>query len=449
MPAFIGLPGEEALASTPPDTDSAVAPPLDATERRRGRRLAISSHPLGMTFGLVFTQHLPTLALVSLGASETVVGLQSAFGAADLLRLPTLRAVSVFAKRTILVGGQVAALVAATPMLAFPLLLDEARAGSDRAVGIALLSLMTVVAWMRISETVWFPLLRSYVEPDRIGRFFGTLRSGWHLALIVYYLGASFWLARQPDGFGPLFAVAWGFGLLRILLIRRLPERSEQTGERIRAREAMALIVHERPLRRYLVGASITAAVRGSVVPFVLVMMRREIGFADGEVLYTTVAFFAGGLASLYLWGRTVDRVGPAPVFRLTSLAGGALIASLVLVEQASAGALVGLVGFFFAFAVLNSGFGVADTQVLFGLAPPEAPARTLVIALTVSAVLGSLAPLVVGSALDAFLDGRESERLLVYHGFFAIAAAVQALAFLPLRGFRREVGGDRARDRA
>lgn len=390
-----------------------------------------------MTFSLVFTQHLPTLALVALGASEATVGLQSAFGAADLLRLPTLRAVSVMAKRTILVGGQVAALFAATPMLAFPWLLEHASRGGGMAIPIAMLSLAAVIASARVSDTVWFPLLRSYVEPQRIGRFFGTLRSGWHLALILYYLGASAWLARNPDGFGPLFAVAWGFGLARILLIRRLPERSERTGERIRAREAMALILRERPLRRYLAGASMAAAVRGSLVPFVIVMMRREVGFSDGQVLFTTVAYFAGGLASLYWWGRTVDRTGAAPIFRWTSLTAGALIASLVLVEQASPVALAGLVAFFFLFAVLNAGFGVADTHVLFGLAPPEAPARTLVIAATVTAVLGSLAPLIVGIALDLWLEGRETGRLLVYHGFFALAAGVQAVAFVPLRGFR------------
>ena len=53
--------------------------PLDDEQRARGRRLAITSHPAGMTFRMVFTQHLPTLALVSLGAGEFWVGLQASF----------------------------------------------------------------------------------------------------------------------------------------------------------------------------------------------------------------------------------------------------------------------------------------------------------------------------------------------------------------------------------
>jgi hypothetical protein len=30
------------------------------------------------------------------------------------------------------------------------------------------------------------------------------------------------------------------------------------------------------------------------------------VGCSSGEILFTTVASFAGGLASLYLWGRVV-----------------------------------------------------------------------------------------------------------------------------------------------
>ena len=415
-----------------------VAPPLDEAARRHGRRLAISSHPLGMTFSLVFTQHLPTLALVSLGASEAVVGIQSGLGAMDLLRLPALRAVSVFSKRTILIAGQVVALAAAGPLICFPILLDRSRRlDGDGAVAIALLSLVGVTAAVRVAETVWFPLLRSYVEPERIGRFFGALRSGWHIALILYYVGASLWLRASPDSYGPLFAVAWGCGLLRIGLIRLLPERNERTGQRIRAREAIALLRDEPRLRKYLLGVGIAASIRNSVVAFLIVMMRREVGFSDAEVLYTTVATFAGGLASLYLWGRAVDLVGSAPIFRATALGGAGLIAGLVFVDHATPETLLGLIVFFFAFSVLNAGFGVADTHVLFGLAPPEAPARTLVIAAVVTSLLGSLSPLAVGAGLDWLLTGRETGRVVVYHGFFLGAAAVYAMTFLPLRRFR------------
>ncbi|MCH7707639.1 MAG: hypothetical protein IH884_04070, partial [Myxococcales bacterium] len=103
-----------------PRIDSAAEAPLDDFARARGRRLAISSHPFGMTFQTVFTQPLPTLALLALGASETQVGLQiAALNGFLLLQLPTLRLVARYSKRSILVGGHLFALLAAAPLLGF------------------------------------------------------------------------------------------------------------------------------------------------------------------------------------------------------------------------------------------------------------------------------------------------------------------------------------------
>jgi len=409
--------------------------PLSPGAMRRGRRLAIGSHPMGMTFAMIFTQHLPTLALVALGASATVVGIQSAFVAAELIMLPTLRLVGRFSKRSILVVGQIAALCVATPLLFFDQLTDSAATGGP-AVWIALASLGGIAICIRAADTVWFPLLRSYVEPLRIGRFFGTLRSGWHFALILYYLAARAWLDQNPGDYAPLFTVAWLCGLARIAVISRLPERSERTGERIRAREAIALVRTHPTLRRYLAGAAWNAAVRASVLPFAIVMMRREVGFSSAHVLYTTAALYAGGLVSLYLWGRVVDRVGAAPIFRVTSIGMGALTAALIGVDSPSPATLTGLIGFFFLHSVLASGFGVADTHVLFGLTPTDAPTRTLVISSVVVRGLSGIAPMAVGLTLDLFLSAGETP-LVVYHAFFGVAAVLQALSFWPLRRFR------------
>jgi hypothetical protein len=132
-----------------------------------------------------------------------------------------------------------------------------------------------------------------------------------------------------------------------------------------------------------------------------------------------------------------VDRVGPAPVFGVTALGMAALTAALTLVDQPDPGTLGAMIGFFFLHAVLTAGFGVADTHVLFALAPPEAPTRTLVIAAVVVNTAASLAPLATGIALDHLLSAADSG-LVVYHRFFALAAIIQAASFLPLRSFRR-----------
>jgi hypothetical protein len=409
------------------------APPLDAATRARGRRLAVLSHPAGMTFRTVFTEWLPTLALVGLGASPALVGLQGAFDPlGHFLQLGVLRWVGRFSKRRILLAGQTFAVVAALPLLAYGVLQREA---APLALGIVLASFAATAVGIAISDTVWFPMLRSYVEPGAVGRFFGTIRSGWHLTLIVYFLAARAWVADRPGVLAPLFAVGIAAGVLRIALVWRMPERSERTGAPIRARDALALLRTQPRLRRYLLGVGAQGALWTATLPFVIVMMRRVVGLTDAQVIVTTVAAYAGGLVSLYPWGRVVDAIGPARVFRWCSLGLAASFAALLVVREPGDFALGALVGFFFLANVLRAGFGVADTHVLFGLAPEDAPASFIVVAIALTFLPRAAAPLAVGLALDALLaDGVAP--LAAYHGLFAVTAALQALVFLPLRRF-------------
>jgi predicted MFS family arabinose efflux permease len=405
---------------------------LDEQERKRGRRLAVLSHPAGMTHRNVFTDQLPTLALVGLGASEAWIGLQRAFEPlSQLLQLPTLRAVGRLRMRSILVGGQLVAVLAGLPLVAYAALRDGGAGG----LAVALASLWITAVGIVISQTVWFPLLRSYVEPGRIGEFFGVLRTGWHLTLIAYFLLAQRWLEAHPGGFGVLFGVATAAGILRMLLIVRLPEPPPAPEARVRIRAALSLLSDHAPLRRYLAGMILFGAPRRAALPFAVVMMRRSMGLSDADVMLTTVASFAGGFASLYAWGRAVDRFGAAPVFRGTALVSAALLVALALVGPGAS--LLAMIGFFFVFVALASGFGVADTHVLFGLAPERDATATLVVADVTTSLAYGAAPFLVGVALDAAI-ANGIDATSAYRTLFAAAALVMLLAPLPLRGFRR-----------
>jgi hypothetical protein len=423
------VPAAPAGAAAPP----AAAPPLDAATRARGRRLAVASHPAGMTFRTVFTEWVPTLAIVGLGGSPALVGLQSAFDPlGHFLQLGVLRAVGRWSKRRILLSGQVLAIVAALPLVAYGTL---AREPGAFALGVVVASLAAAAIGIAISDTVWFPMLRSYVEPGAVGRFFGTIRSVWHLTLIFYFLAARAWVERHPGALGPLFAVGLAAGVLRLALVARMPERSERTGQPIRVRDALALLRTHPRLRRYLLGIGAQGALWTATLPFVIVMMRRALAMSDAQVIGATIAAYAGGLVSLYPWGRIVDAIGPARVFRWCSLGLAAAFAGLLLVRGTGEHAAAGLIAFFFAANVLRAGFGVADTHVLFGLAPEDAPASLIVVAIAVSFVPRAAAPLAAGLALDAVL-AQGVDPLTAYHGLFLAAAMLQVGVYLPLRRF-------------
>jgi predicted MFS family arabinose efflux permease len=409
---------------------------LSDAERARGRRLAIASHPAGNAFAMALSEHLPTLALLALGAGEAVVGGQSAIKTgANLLQLPTLRRVARIPKRTILTRGHLLAVAGMMPLLAFTPLREAADAGERWPAWVALGALAISSAGISISSTVWFPMLRSYVDPLRIGRFFGMLRSGWHTALILFYGGAALWLSHVPGDFAPLFFAVFALGIVRFLLISRMPERSELTDQGIRVREAFRLILDSPDLRRLMTTVSSGQALRASVLPFAMVMLRREVGFSEAQLLATTIASFAGGLVSLYFWGRIIDAHGAAIVFRTTSIGMAILTLSLIVVSRTGDGAFFAALLFFFLYAMLAAGFGMADTHVLFGLTPVDAPARTLVAAAVSVSIVAAIVPLSAGFGLELAL-AQTADRLLVYHVFFAIAALVQAINWWPTRAF-------------
>ena len=418
---------------------------LTEADRARGRRLAILSHPAGNAFAMALSEHLPTLALLALGASESVVGGQSAIKTgANLLQLPTLRRVARIPKRKILTRGHLLAVAGMLPLLAFTPLREAADAGDPRPAWIALASLAVASAGISISSTVWFPMLRAYVDPARIGRFFGLIRSGWHFSLILFYLAAALWLSRAPGDFAPLFGAVFALGIVRFLLISRMPEQSELTGHGIRVREAFKLIRDSPRLRRLIITVSSGQALRASVLPFVLVMLRREVGFSEAQLLSATIANFAGGLVSLYFWGRVIDQRGAGIVFRGTSIGMGLLTLSLITISGSDDSAFLGAILFFFFYAILAAGFGMADTHVLFKLTPVESPARILVAAAVSVGLVAAIVPLGVGFGLELGL-GRTSDRLLVYHVFFAIAALFQAVNWWPARGFGPDRIGERS----
>lgn len=406
---------------------------LVPAEQARGRRLALLSHPFHMTFRRLFTEDLPTLALVSLGAGDAAVGLQRAFEPLSaLLQLPALRALRRMSKRRLLLIGQVLALLGALPLVFFGAI---AGLGPEARVAAALGAFALASAGLGLAETPWFPLLYGYVPADRIGRFFGTLRSTWNLALIVTYLGAQQWLSRNPGVFAPLFAFAWACGLTRVGFALRYPDRRGADGPVVRARDGMRALFRSPELRRYFLGVSLAGGARRALMPFAIVVMRRVIGMSDAQVLVATVASFVGSLLALYAAGWLADRLGSAPIFRWCGLGMAVLSLGFCFLREPGEGSVALAALLFCGIAALSAAFGVADTNVLFALAPAGNPTPVLTAATSAAALSFAAAPLLAGAALEIALANGVDERL-AYRVLFVAAAAAFAVSWVPLRAF-------------
>jgi MFS family permease len=167
---------------------------------------------------------------------------------------------------------------------------------------------------------------------------------------------------------------------------------------------------------------------------------QREIGFSHSDILLTTLANYGGGLASLYPWGRMADRIGSAPVFRVTAPGMAGLLLLLTGIDSNSPENLALLLFFFFAFAALTAGFGLGGYPGAVSTRPARSPGPH-------PGDLRGDYQRCSGPGSDRgriFLDQTLSaaeNRLGVYHGFFLGMAILQSLSFLPLRGFTRGSG--------
>jgi hypothetical protein len=418
-------------------TQAAVADatqPLSPRLQRRGRYLAIASHPFGMIQRMALVGDLATQALVTLGATPGLVGLQAAFAPfATLVQLPSLRAQGRWGKRRLLLGTQLLSLITGLPLIWFGTL-----AGLGVwALPVFMTSLAATIVLLVAGSTAWWPILHGFVPEARTGRFFAVLRSVWHVGLILYFLFSAWWLSAHPGQFGLLFGLAWGCGLVRAGMLLVFPERRD--AEPPRPGPAWKRLLAPGPLRRYLVGVSLDTVVFRLLGPFAIVMLRREAGLTEAQTMITTLAVYGGGLVALYPAGRVVDKVGARSVLLASCGLRAVVVAGVgVLALVASPQVLLwGAGALFLVFALLGQAFGLAEVKVLFALVPGDSPSPYIVTSMVTRSVVASVVALAAGGSLELLLRAGIDPGL-VYLGLFGALALIQAAAVIPFRGLER-----------
>lgn len=413
-----------------PASEREAPPELSPEEQRRGRRLALTSHPFSMTYRMAFMGDLATQALVTLGAGPGAVGAFASLGGfASLLQLLGLRLVDRFGKRRLLIATQALACAASLPLLWFGWL-----QGLDAPWGwqVAWACLGVTSLALVCGSAAWWPLLHGYVPRSQTGRFFSVLRTLWHLFLIAFFVGCALWLRASPGGFAPLFGLAWSFGLVRIAVLWRAPERAEGAARPIGS--LFGELYRTPALRRYVIGVTLDQAVFRCMAPFTILLLRNHANLGEGQVMVVTVATFAGGMVALLPAGRLVDRLGPRPVLFWTCLVRGALVAGVgaagIFLEGPALVAAVA--GLFVGWSFLFQAFGVAEVKVLFELAGEHNPTQLIVGSIVVRALFAGAIALLAGSALELLLRYSLAPPLTLYLWLFAGLALLQAGAALP-----------------
>lgn len=383
-------------------------------EQRAGQRAMIlegvfSRAMEGVTGGVV----LAGFAL-ALGATDLEIGLIAAIPfLAQLAHVPAVALLSRFPdRRALTVWAATASRLLFGVMAAAPFL----DTGGLRPVHALVPLLVAYAVLATLAGASWQVWVRELVPRERLGRYFGRRMAALSAVGLVTVLAAGQfvqWHARAFPGqdvraFALLFGAGVLFGLASSLLLTRAPSRPSTMAHDGGFVARLKAPLRDRNYRRVLVFLGAWGFAANVSLPFMSVVLLRQLGYGLGVVTLLAALSQLANIAGLRLWAPLTDRFGNKPVLGLGAAV--FLVALLVWVltpKEAGTTVLVlaGLVHVLLGFAL--AALDVAANGIVMKLAPEDEAPGFLASASVVKALAAGVAPLLGGLAVT-LLAGRE-----------------------------------------
>ena len=282
----------------------------------------VGAQTLNMVFVLLtFSGSVFILFLDELGLDDAQIGLLLAL-------IPFLGIIAPFVapyaarfgyKRTYITFLSIRQFVIAFLLLTPAVLLRYGTKGAFIWVTVIILLFATCRA---IAETGAYPW-RKEIVPDNIrGKYSAVNSMSVTLASILVALVAGY-VIDSSSGLQPfmlLIAVGIIIGVISVFAFTRVPaedsSRREPGSENHLSQMAQALRSPNFVLFLTILG--LAAMGGGSVISFVPLYMKEEVGLTDGIVILLSVGTYIGALVTSFLWGWAADRYGSKPVMQLS-----------------------------------------------------------------------------------------------------------------------------------
>ncbi|MCB0155584.1 MAG: MFS transporter [Anaerolineae bacterium] len=174
------------------------------------------------------------------------------------------------------------------------------------------------------AETGGFPWRKELVPDSIRGKFTAITSVSSTVAGIIVTAGASY-VVEFNTGLGRfmlLIGIGVGIGLLAVFCYSRMPAESRLplSDSNPGHLQGMKQALQDRNFRLFLAVLGLATIGGTSIVSFIPLFMKEQIGLSDGVIVLLSIGTFVGALLTSYLWGWTADRYGTKPVMQ-TSLA--------------------------------------------------------------------------------------------------------------------------------
>lgn len=311
-------------------------------------------------------------------------------------------------------------------------------------------ALLGAAAFLQVSATCWWPVLQDNVPEQKAARFFSTMRTLASLSAFVTLLftGAYLGTRRDPRPFIPLLLLAGVLLMSRWALLRAVPERwTPRPADLKGVFERFRLALEDRAFRAAFI---ITALLYGSVlsiVPPIFNSYLKALGYTLGDIVYATAAGMFGGVLTLWLWARPVDRYGTRWLLTPGMVLVAALVAAKAFIPPCPAGErnLAGL-ALIYGISFLDGAFFIAGlrlvvTKVHWRVTQPAWQGESFVLIALGHSVLGLVLAPVAGLAVRQI----EAAGLALPgapHGGYALVLLAVALLMVGALFLRKRLPG-------
>ena len=219
----------------------------------------------------------------------------------------------------------------------------------------------------------WFPLLDSFLLPERRSMYLSHMRFSWQLSSAVFLFVVGLLIGKEPPLWGLQVALLVGALVFsgRVFAIARIPEHGEEERNGLSFREGLSTALANKPLAGYSVYLFVLNLAAYGTLPLVTLHLKRTLRAPDNVTVLVSALTLVGMLLGSLAAGRIIGRWG----IRNTLLGIHAMYAlvnlALFFVGRGGAGtyALVAALVLVYSFVFANA--NIASTSEMMALATP------------------------------------------------------------------------------
>ncbi|MBT3346644.1 MAG: MFS transporter [Gemmatimonadetes bacterium] len=374
-----------------------VSTQLSADQLRRGQAALIRYVAAGAANNALVGS-TGALFLLSLGATPFQLGLLATFTQLDkIARLAGAELMRHTGKAGIMLWGR----LLASPVTAGLAIAAAMGIAGQGAIWATIGVLAVRGALQQTGNAAWWPLIRDVTEGGSLGEFLSRMRTWQRLLELALPVAVGTWLGEQPEPtrFAPLFAVCVFVLLLAAWWIRGVPERPlPPTGESLWRR--LHQVVSVPAIRRFCLYLGFRVFITSASFPFWVIVLT-ERGLPVSQFVWMTSLLALGQIATLWFWGRLVDRRGPRIALQVP-LAGTAVLGAMWLFLPEGGGALLAWTAVLhLVWGTMEAGSQMGQSRVMVDAVPDHLQGEGFAIVIYASAIGGSLGGLLGGLGFE------------------------------------------------